>query len=314
MILMSESVHPAELPPAEERNSAVLFADISDSTRLYEVLGDQRALASINGALSVLQEVSRLSGGRLIKSIGDAIMVSFPDAEASAQAASAMQAAISELPTIENNRIAVRIGFHYGPVIETPVDGDIYGDTVNIAARMASIAKAGQIVTTGATARMLPERVRASSRSMQTLTVKGKHEDMEVFEILWQDSPDMTMVLGPVRQSQETEAALRLTVDGRELVFDGKMQVITVGRDRGSDVVIKDRLASRSHARFEKRRGKYVFIDQSTNGSYIKVGDEPEILLRREEYLLRNSGRIYFGHSSTSGNSGDCLEFYCNPR
>ncbi len=314
MNAMSDSEHSPELPPAEERNSAVLFADISDSTRLYEVLGDKRALASINGALSVLREFSRLSGGRLIKSIGDAIMVAFPDAEAAAQAASAMQTAIAELPSVENNRIAVRIGFHYGAVIETPDDGDIYGDTVNIAARMASIAKAGQIVTSGVTARTLSERVRANSRSLQKLSVKGKLKDMEVFEILWQDSPDMTMVLGPPRHTQEAEAGLGLTLDGRELVFDGNMQVITVGRAPDSDVVITDRLASRSHARFEKRRGKYVFIDQSTNGSYITVGDEPEVLLRREEYLLLNNGRIYFGHSSANGNGGDCLEFCCSPR
>jgi class 3 adenylate cyclase len=314
MFAMAESLTPSELPSADERYSAVLFADISDSTRLYEVLGDKRALASINGALSVLRKLTKLNNGRLIKTIGDAIMASFPDAETAVQAASAMQMAISELPAVDNNHIAVRIGFHYGPVIETPEDGDIYGDTVNIAARMTSIGKAGQIVTSGQTAKMLSEKIRANSRSLHRLSVKGKLEDMEVFEILWQESSDMTMVLGPPRRPVESEAGLGLKLEGRDLIFDEKVQVITVGRDPGSDVVIRDRLASRSHARLEKRQGKYVYVDQSTNGSYIKVGDEPEIQLRREEYLLRSSGRIYFGHSASSGAGGEYLEFFCGPR
>jgi len=61
--------------------------------------------------------------------------------------------------------------------------------------------------------------------------------------------------------------------------------------------VLADRKASRVHARIERRRDKYFLVDQSTNGTYVTFAGEAEIALRREEVMLRGSGRITFGHS-----------------
>ena len=74
--------------------------------------------------------------------------------------------------------------------------------------------------------------------------------------------------------------------------------------------MIGDRLASRQHARIERRRDKFVLVDQSSNGTFVTVDGEPEIQLRREEMILRGRGRISFGHGHDPA-LGETLAFAC---
>jgi predicted component of type VI protein secretion system len=67
-------------------------------------------------------------------------------------------------------------------------------------------------------------------------------------------------------------------------------------------------MASRVHARIERRRDKFFVVDQSTNGTFVSVAGEPEISLRREEAMLRGQGRITFGHS-ISQSSEETVDF-----
>ena len=76
----------------------------------------------------------------------------------------------------------------------------------------------------------------------------------------------------------------------RKIELGEAHSVLTLGRDLQSDVVIADRKASRMHARIERRRDKFVFIDHSSNGSWISIEGEPEIMIRREELMLRGRG------------------------
>ena len=68
-------------------------------------------------------------------------------------------------------------------------------------------------------------------------------------------------------------------------------------------------MASRTHGKIELRRDKFVLIDHSANGTYVKLGNNPEVLLRREEYVLSGSGQIAFGQSCSS--SQEIVEFEC---
>ena len=71
--------------------------------------------------------------------------------------------------------------------------------------------------------------------------------------------------------------------------------------------MIADRRASRTHARIERRRDKFVLIDQSTNGTYVTFDGEAEFALKREEVILRGKGRICFGHAFDAG--AEIVEF-----
>ena len=272
---------------------AVLFADVSGSTRLYESLGDTEALATIGRCVALMSTVCVGHGGRVVKTIGDEVMAVFPSADTAAQAAAEMQARISEHPPVGGSRLAIRVGFHLGPAIET--DGDVFGDSVNVAARMAALAKREQIILSSHTADALAPWLRARVREIDTLSVKGKSKDIGIFELIWQESDeDLTAVAS---RWKPLPARIVLRHGTKELVLDDSATTITIGRDADSDIVIADRKASRLHARVERRRDKFVIIDQSSNGTYVTVDGEPEIMLRREELMLRGRGHVTFGHA-----------------
>lgn len=287
---------------------AVLFADVSGSTRLYELLGDTRAFAAINGRLDLLRDVTVAHGGRVVKTIGDEIMAVLPSADAAVQAACEMQSEVTAQPPVEDTRIEIRIGLHFGSVLET--DGDVFGDTVNIAARMAKIAKGGQIITSDATVSMLHPMIQTTARMLDALTVKGKAEDIHVFEILWHESEETTMMVGRTHGMPHHESAVRLVHRGRDVFINAGRPSVVIGRDEQADIVIEDRRASRIHARIERRRDKFVFIDQSSNGSYVTIKGDKEIQLRREEFVLHGSGSISLGHPYAQDPS-EVVEFFC---
>jgi class 3 adenylate cyclase len=284
---------------------AVLFADIAGSTHLYEVLGDARAKAMIDEALAVMTRVTAQQGGRVVKTIGDEVMCVFDGADRGFIAATDMQTKVDQLPVVNGAKRKIRVGFHAGPVIEE--NGDVFGDTVNTAARMAGLAKGLQIFTSRATVDMLSPALRAGTRDIAALAVKGKADDMAVCEVIWQEGGDLTMTAESIIVPQ-VQATLLLRHGGNEIVMDATRASVALGRDAGSDFVIADPKASRNHARIEKRRDKFFLADQSTNGTFVSFAGEAETSLRREEVMLRGSGFIVFGHSA-SESKAETVEF-----
>ena len=272
---------------------AVLFADISGSTPLYEKLGDEAALAVIDRCLELLRQRCVELGGAVIKSIGDELMCLFPDAEAALRSAAAMQESLSRQP--DAPAVGVRIGLHFGPLIEN--DGDVFGDSVNVAARIVALAKAGQIVTSEETVATLPGSMREWARSLGEIPVKGRERNVALMEFVWRESDDLT-VLGTTMGSIVKPMRLVLQFGGRAVVVESTQRAaLVLGRDAACNVVVPDRRASRQHARIEARRDKFSLIDQSSNGTYVKAVGADEIVLRREELILSASGCIGLGHS-----------------
>ncbi len=279
---------------SQQRDLCVLFADVSGSTRLYEKLGDAEALHAVERCVKRMERSSAIYNGRLIKTIGDEVMVAFDAADGAMQAACEMQQRIDDLPPVSGVKLSIRVGFHFGAVI---LEGnDCFGDTVNLAARMVGLAKAGQIITTGETVALLPPLLRESTRDLDALSVKGKREDVRVFEVIWQEGVDLTM---KATSTIKAPPAGKLVVrhGASTVVLDNTRDGLVMGRDTVSDIVIADRRASRSHARIERRRDKFLLIDQSTNGTYVTFDGEVEFALKHEEVILRNRGKVSFGHS-----------------
>lgn len=304
-----QSVEPARAGDAVL--PAVLFADIVGSTTLYEALGDNAAKRLIDEALTALAAVTKQHGGRVIKTIGDEIMCLFPAAEKGFHAANGMQKMIDSLPKVSGTKRRIRIGFHAGPVIEE--GGDVFGDTVNIAARMVGLAKGMQTMTTRGTVDMLPTHLRILTRNIADVAIKGRSDGMMLCEVLWQQEGSLTMMAssGPANH-QASGGELRLRHGTRELTLHNKRPNATIGRDLLCNIVIIDIKASRNHARIEKRRDKFFLSDHSTNGTFVRFQGESEIILRREEIMLRGTGRIVFGRSDSEGEC-ESLEFQVDP-
>jgi adenylate cyclase len=284
-----------------------MFADVAGSTRLYETLGDQAALDAVNGCLQDVREACASYRGRIVKTIGDEAMALFPTADLAAEAARDIQRRIARRPPAGGQKLALRIGMHVGPAIHA-ADGDVFGDAVNLAARMVEVAKGGQIILSGITAKSLTAWLANRTREVDSLTVKGKAQDVTVFEFLWDEAEeDRTMLVWP-----QTYARTHIElVHGPTVMQIGPDRAaITFGRDAQNDVVVADRLASRTHARLERRRDKFVLVDQSTNGTFVTFDGEAEIMLRREEIVLRGHGHISFGHPYAL-DPGETVVFTC---
>jgi class 3 adenylate cyclase len=289
------------------KERAILFADVSGSTALYELLGDKPAAKAIDACLGALKEVIATRDGQVVKTIGDELMVVFNNPEAACEAAREMQQRMAAWPPISGAKLAIRIGFHHGLVLEDK--GDFWGDGVNTAARLASLAKAGQILTTGATANALPGLQRSNLRDLDAISVKGKHDAVRVFELMWGDTEDATQVAG-MAASAGVESRLTLEVAERTMGFPPEKSVMVLGRENTCDIVVREKTASRRHARIERRGVQYVLVDESTNGTYVAIEGDREMLLRRDSVMLRGRGKIALGIST--GTALELVLFDCS--
>ncbi len=278
-------------------NLAILFADVSGSTRLFETLGDNTARAKVAECLSTLTDVTKEHNGTVIKTIGDEIMCTFPTPDDAAAAAAEMHEAIQEEVTEgvggDITALSIRVGMHFGPAILE--GGDVFGDAVNVAARMTAQAKGGQIITTLSTVDKLSPMLRASTRFIDRAPIKGKKEDIEIYEIIWQEEDVTRMATGLLSDEQKPQVKLKVRYSDKEIELSRERSSLMMGRSQNCDLPINEKLASRQHVRIELRRDKFFIVDQSTNGTHVLIDDAEEAFLRREEMPLHGKGKISLG-------------------
>ncbi len=291
---------------------AVLFSDVVGSTRIYEVLGDQRAREVIALCIELMQNATEQNRGTVIKTMGDEVMATFPTADDSLNAAALIQRSITTHPAlqVDGQSVSVRIGCHYGPVVLE--SRDVFGATVHTANRMTSQAKSGQIMTTAATVEQLSAEWRASVRQIDVATLKGQGAEITLYEAIWQ-TDDVTSMLPSINIGSSTERKalrLRLTLPDRELVVDESRAQIAIGRADENDVVIRGNLISRIHARIEISRSKFLLIDQSTNGTFVNSVAGEESFVRRDSMQLKGAGMIGLGKVPEE-DSPQTIRFVC---
>ena len=294
---------------SSSRPQTILFADVSGSTRLFEAKGDVEARRLIAAVLDALTGVCKQHGGRVIKTIGDEIMCTFPAALNGILASCDMQRRMGRDINFVRDSLAVRIGLHHGDALEED-DGDVYGDAVNTAARMASLAKREQIVTTAATYDSLSGKV-PEARSLGKARVSGKLMPIEIVDLVWQeDKSCMTMVQSAIRigDGGSQGAVLRLRHRGQLLEIGPDSPPFSMGREPGNSLVIEADWVSRTHALVEYKRGHFMVVDRSTNGTYVRIGEDEELKVHRDELHLRKTGTISLGQSF-GVNTGDIIHF-----
>lgn len=287
---------------------AILFADICGSTALYESLGDSLARQLVAQCLNAMVDELPTYQGTLIKTIGDEILCVFPSGEAAFHAACAMQIAVESMRVLNNHPLHIRIGFHYGDVIRE--SGDVFGDTVNTAARVASITRADQIMTTLAVADVLPSPLRKKTRHIQRAELKGKQEHFDIFMVIWElDDMLSTRIVAPtVRFSPDASDEMILRYHDQVIKINKTRRNVMAGRGKTCDIVVSNNLASRQHIHIELRFGKFIIVDQSTNGTYIRFNDGNVVHITREETVLQGNGSISLGHSYAE-NPTELIEF-----
>ena len=288
----------------EDRQVAIVFADVVGSTRLYEHLGDDKARETVQRCLAVMKDATEDFQGTVIKTMGDEVMSTFPEADDAISAAAQMQQRITDNPSFheEGVHVAIRVGCHFGTV--TVDDRDIFGAAVHTANRMTSQAKAGQIMLTGSTVEHLGHQWQALARQIDVTMVKGQADQVELYEVLWQpeEATSMLPALDMGGSAEVTPGVLRLKFGGREyLLGENGASTVTLGRAEDNDLVVKGNLISRIHARIESGRKNFVLVDESTNGTFVQQDDGQEIYVRRDSLELTGSGVIGMGRVTSRG-------------
>lgn len=280
--------------PRTPADSTVFFLDVVGSTRLYEEIGDRTAFSLVTGCLGRASEVVLNRGGRVVKYTGDGLMAILPSPDAAADAAIGIHVALRDCPSLAGQSLGVRIGFHSGPLIKSGTD--VFGETVNLASRLASIAAPGRAMTSGTSVERMMTGWREQMHPMPPRILKGASRSIELFELLCDVSGETTSVFGLPTQLAD-EAELRICCNTKWTLVNRWKPLARLGREPNSEVYVEDPRVSRHHAEIELRAGKFVLRDHSSNGTYVTMGDAPEFIVTREELVLPENGWISLGRS-----------------
>lgn len=282
------------------KNLVIFFADIAGSTRLYEELGDVIAHECIVESLRSISEKVKSSHGVVVEIIGDEVMAYFSNSEDAIECACIIQQHFASTTSSHGHQMFVRIGFYRGDV---QLDkGHPYGDTVNTASRMASLAQGGQVITTRGSVESAPSYQKDKCRPFSEMKVKGKSEALDIVEVVWNED-DATSIFMPTKvpDRRPTSGKLTLAISGKKLVLTDRNTPFVIGRGEHCNLVIPIDTASRSHLRIEVRLGEFVIVDHSTNGTYIttppgkRAYDGLDMRLHHREWTMVGGGKISLG-------------------
>ena len=288
---------------AKDLEVAIVFADVVGSTQLYDKFGDTKASETVALCLDVMKDATQQFNGTVIKTIGDEVMSTFPTVDDAMSASAMMQSRIS-VESKQDDRIpvSIRIGCHFGPVVQE--QNDIFGAAVHTANRMTSQAKARQIVISGATVERMSPDLKRQTRQIDVATVRGKIDEVALYELLW-NPEDATSMLPTIEWENQAKKVARLVLEFRDQIVavNDQRKSVIIGRAEDNDLIIKGNLISRIHAKVEMRRGKFMLVDQSTNGTFVQYIKGEETFIRRDSVEIKGEGTIGLGRVESPGSS-----------
>lgn len=286
------------------KERAILFADLRGSTALYLKLGNSEAATVVTHSLAMLGQLVARSGGRVIKTLGDGLMAVFEEAERAVESAVAMQesleriAPVAEGLPIKAAAIKLKVAIAWGEMVE--VDGDCFGDAVNVAARLLDLAGDNETLTTAQLLRELPSDQHERFRSIDKLHLRGRKEPVPVLRMDTRRFGDTMSTMIMEAEPSDMPDGVRLTWLGTERVFSTASMPLVLGRSPQASFCVSDSRVSRSHARIESHSGHFYLTDLSYNGTHVKFDHDDQVLtLRRGTCTLHGSGVICLGAPPT---------------
>jgi len=176
-----------ELTLRFERSMTLVFSDIVASTPYFARFGDAAGRQLQQLHLDLLQECLPPHEGRIVDTAGDGAFLAFPGADDGIAAMIAFETALSRenLTRARDHQMQVRIGVHHGPVL---ADGDVVsGDAVNLCARVAAVARPGEIRLTREVFQELSPMHRIKCRPLEQVELKGLARQVELLAFDWRD-------------------------------------------------------------------------------------------------------------------------------
>lgn len=279
---------------------AIVFVDVTDSMVLFDRVGQDDAVKAMVSFQQELRSRSETMNGRVVKTLGDGALLSFDTAD---DAVRFCLQVVHEARDGSDSGMGVRAGLCVGDVRE--VEGDVWGDPVNVAARLLDLGTANQVLTTQRSTESLTDDGTFRTRRFRSRQLKGRREAVDVVEIL---PPDDSMTGGMTQASvamfrpEDNELRLRIRFGDltHELGTDQMAEPVTVGRSDGNTIVIRRPDISRRHLEIRTRDGKFFLKDHSSNGTTLQPAEGPAVNVEKEEILLHGSGTILPGVPATA--------------
>jgi adenylate cyclase len=285
----------------------VVFADLTGSTGLFESLGNTKATRAITSLTQWIGKVCTAHGGRVVKYLGDGVLVVFIDNAKAVGAVIEMQRShqqrIVDWP--EPLKMGLQIGMARGEVVEQA--GDCFGDAVNVASRLSDLSGREQIFATSGVIKQLERSGNAGavrSLCLGELDIRGRTEACVVYKIEWQSEVLSEFMTVRAAFGQSTPDArefgalpeIELSWLDTHKAFTQKQLPVFLGRDPNAQFVVKDPRVSRRHANIEYRAGKFYMEDVSSYGTWVRFSDTKAVVaLRRQECVLMADGEIALG-------------------
>jgi len=284
--------------------STVVFADISGSTSLYETLGNERATEAVTQVTQWISDAIEPCGGRVVKKLGDGVLGIFGDASSAVTAMTAMlrqhQARLDRWP--QPLRMDIRVGVASGDVVE--VDGDCYGDAVNVASRLCERAGPAEIWATETAVLLAGAAPDVWYRKLGMMEIRGKTELLMLYQVEWRENeaPDsLTMQAALISNFAPADPILgqiQFSWHGVDMSFTSSDAPVHVGRATDAELCINDPRVSRLHARIDWRNSGFVLTDMSSFGTWVRFdGSDLPVRLRRDACILHGTGQIALGVS-----------------
>ena len=286
--------------------TTVVFADLMGSTGVFETIGNVQASRVVTRLTQWIAEICVVHNGQVIKTLGDGVLAVFPHAPDAINAVVELQRKHQKriASSTAGTKMPIRIGVARGDV--EFVDGDCYGDAVNVASRLSDLTGPHQIWANSDSLDGAVEADGVRFRPLGPITIRGRVEPCAVFQVEWHEnltSDFLTMQAALDSQRDQLEKDLLggeielVWLDVRKR-FRSAQLPIHIGRVSQAEFVVNDPRVSRAHARIDWRNGSILLVDVSTYGSWIRFsGGGADLLLRREECVLHGRGEIALGAS-----------------
>jgi len=171
-------------PSSDSTFRTVLFTDIVGHTGMMRRLGDEKGRAVLRDHERITREVLRANGGSEVKTMGDGFMASFTSITKGVECAIALQRAFDERNASASEPVTIRVGLNAGEPIQE--DGDLFGETVILAARIAAKAEGAEILVAN-TVRELCSGKGFLFADRGEFVAKGFEEPVRVYEVRWRD-------------------------------------------------------------------------------------------------------------------------------
>jgi len=195
--------------------AAIVFVDLCSFTPLAEAMGDVTAAQVLERFSDVARQSAGRWGGRVVKQIGDAFMLAFPEARSAVACALEIEGRAAEEPQF----LAVRSGIHWGLVLYR--EGDYVGSNVNIASRLATEAERHQVLVTAEVSREAHGLAEVDFVPLGKRQLKGVGDELELFEARPRAVGPTEKAVDPVcgMELRPAEVTATLALEGKERAF-----------------------------------------------------------------------------------------------